>query len=227
MRRWSAPPTWGSTPRHGPGSTTSRATSAGATRRGHPRGRDRRGRGVTMRRLRRRRRRHHTDGFPGLRNHPRRHFATPVVGRTIDQLAVMSIYGPTGATAYFGMTGIGRPQPGRDGRRLGGGRGHRLGGRPDRQDRRRPGGRYRWRAGEVPGGGRRLRFRRVHRLPERATWRLRSSSTVREVSTSTSTTSAGRSSMRCWAAWRRRRGWCCAASSRATSPVSTLDRRTT
>ena len=38
-------------------------------------------------------------------------FATPVVGYT-DQLAVMAIYGPTGATAYFGMTGIGRPQPG-------------------------------------------------------------------------------------------------------------------
>jgi NADPH-dependent curcumin reductase CurA len=38
-------------------------------------------------------------------------FSTPVVGLT-DQLAVMSVYGPTGATAYFGMTGIGRPQPG-------------------------------------------------------------------------------------------------------------------
>jgi NADPH-dependent curcumin reductase CurA len=38
-------------------------------------------------------------------------FSTPVVGLT-DQLAVMSIYGPTGATAYFGMTGIGRPAPG-------------------------------------------------------------------------------------------------------------------
>jgi NADPH-dependent curcumin reductase CurA len=38
-------------------------------------------------------------------------FTTPVVGVT-DQLAVMSVYGPTGATAYFGMTGIGRPQPG-------------------------------------------------------------------------------------------------------------------
>ena len=24
----------------------------------------------------------------------------------------MSVYGPTGATAYFGMTGVGRPQPG-------------------------------------------------------------------------------------------------------------------
>lgn len=39
---------------------------------------------------------------------------TPVPGPAdqVDQLAVMSIYGPTGATAYFGMTGIGRPQPG-------------------------------------------------------------------------------------------------------------------
>ncbi|ORV84564.1 NADP-dependent oxidoreductase [Mycolicibacterium iranicum] len=41
-------------------------------------------------------------------------FTTPVPGRgdQVDQLAVMSIYGPTGATAYFGMTGIGRPQQG-------------------------------------------------------------------------------------------------------------------
>jgi len=38
-------------------------------------------------------------------------FATPVVGLT-DQLAVMSIYGPTGATAYFGMTGVGKPKAG-------------------------------------------------------------------------------------------------------------------
>ncbi|WNG89551.1 NADP-dependent oxidoreductase [Mycobacterium sp. ITM-2016-00317] len=41
-------------------------------------------------------------------------FTTPVPGPgdRVDQLAVMSVYGPTGATAYFGMTGIGRPQPG-------------------------------------------------------------------------------------------------------------------
>ncbi|MBV9320127.1 MAG: NADP-dependent oxidoreductase [Mycobacterium sp.] len=38
-------------------------------------------------------------------------FSTPIPGVS-DQLAVMSVYGPTGATAYFGMTGIGRPQPG-------------------------------------------------------------------------------------------------------------------
>jgi NADPH-dependent curcumin reductase CurA len=39
-------------------------------------------------------------------------FTTPVPGPAVDQLAVMSVYGPTGATAYFGMTGIGKPQPG-------------------------------------------------------------------------------------------------------------------
>lgn len=38
-------------------------------------------------------------------------FSTPVVGFT-DHLAVMSVYGPTGATAYFGMTGVGKPRPG-------------------------------------------------------------------------------------------------------------------
>lgn len=39
-------------------------------------------------------------------------FTTPVPGPAVDQLAVMSVYGPTGATAYFGMTDVGRPQPG-------------------------------------------------------------------------------------------------------------------
>lgn len=39
-------------------------------------------------------------------------FTTPVPGPSVNQLAVMSVYGPTGATAYFGMAGIGRPQPG-------------------------------------------------------------------------------------------------------------------
>lgn len=38
-------------------------------------------------------------------------FSTPIPGES-DQLAIMSVYGPTGATAYFGMTEIGRPQPG-------------------------------------------------------------------------------------------------------------------
>ncbi len=44
-------------------------------------------------------------------------FSTPVPGKThpsgkVDQLAVMSVYGPTGATAYMGMMDIGRPQAG-------------------------------------------------------------------------------------------------------------------
>lgn len=39
-------------------------------------------------------------------------FTTPVAGPAVDQVAVMTVYGPTGATAYFGMNDIGRPQPG-------------------------------------------------------------------------------------------------------------------
>ena len=40
-------------------------------------------------------------------------FCTPVTGMAeVDQPAVMSIYGPTGATAYFGMHDIGRPAEG-------------------------------------------------------------------------------------------------------------------
>ncbi len=37
---------------------------------------------------------------------------TTVIPGVVDQLAMLSIYGSTGATAYFGMTDIGRPQPG-------------------------------------------------------------------------------------------------------------------
>jgi hypothetical protein len=40
-------------------------------------------------------------------------FCTPVTDMDpIDQPAVMSIYGPTGATAYFGMSDIGKPREG-------------------------------------------------------------------------------------------------------------------
>jgi NADPH-dependent curcumin reductase CurA len=39
-------------------------------------------------------------------------FTTPVPGPDVDQLAVMSVSGPTGATAYFGMMGIGKPKAG-------------------------------------------------------------------------------------------------------------------
>jgi NADPH-dependent curcumin reductase CurA len=38
-------------------------------------------------------------------------FSTPIPGES-DQLAIMSVYGPTGATAYFGMTDVGRPVAG-------------------------------------------------------------------------------------------------------------------
>lgn len=37
---------------------------------------------------------------------------TTLVPRDVDQLAMLAVYGSTGATAYFGMTDIGRPQPG-------------------------------------------------------------------------------------------------------------------
>ena len=40
-------------------------------------------------------------------------FCTPVTGfDEVDHPAVLSVYGPTGATAYFGMNDIGRPQEG-------------------------------------------------------------------------------------------------------------------
>lgn len=39
-------------------------------------------------------------------------FSTPIPGES-DQRAIMSVYGSGGATAYFGMKEVGRPQPGR------------------------------------------------------------------------------------------------------------------
>jgi len=38
-------------------------------------------------------------------------FSTPIPGES-DQRAIMSVYGSGGATAYFGMTEVGRPKPG-------------------------------------------------------------------------------------------------------------------
>ena len=38
-------------------------------------------------------------------------FSTLIPG-PVDQLSMLSVYGSTGATAYFGMTDIGKPQPG-------------------------------------------------------------------------------------------------------------------
>jgi len=73
-------------------------------------------------------------------------FSTPIPGES-DQLAIMSVYGPTGATAYSRMTDVGRPQAG-----------DTVVSRPQRappdrwparsQDRRRPGGRHRGWPGE-------------------------------------------------------------------------------
>ncbi|HEY4378301.1 MAG TPA: NADP-dependent oxidoreductase, partial [Acidimicrobiales bacterium] len=37
---------------------------------------------------------------------------TTVIPGVVDQVSMLSVYGSTGATAYFGMTDIGRPQPG-------------------------------------------------------------------------------------------------------------------
>ncbi len=37
---------------------------------------------------------------------------TTVIPGVVDQLAMLSVYGSTGATAYFGMTDIGKPRPG-------------------------------------------------------------------------------------------------------------------
>lgn len=37
---------------------------------------------------------------------------TTVIPGVVDQLAMLSVYGSTGATAYFGMMDIGKPQPG-------------------------------------------------------------------------------------------------------------------
>ena len=37
---------------------------------------------------------------------------TTVIPGVVDQLAMLSVYGSTGATAYFGITDIGKPRPG-------------------------------------------------------------------------------------------------------------------
>ena len=86
--------------------------SAGAVGRGHPRRRDRRGRGIALRRFCRGRRGDHADGLSGLCPHSRRHVQYARRSWPGSQLAAMSVYGPTGATAYFGMTGIGKPRAG-------------------------------------------------------------------------------------------------------------------
>ena len=69
------------------------------------------------------------------------------------RVAPLPIYlgtlGMPGMTAYFGLLDIGKPQPGRDGGRLGRGGRRRLGRRPDREDQGLPRGRHRGRRGQV------------------------------------------------------------------------------
>ena len=110
-RRWCAPPTSGWTPPPVPGSTASPATSRAPAGRRHPGGGigevvasrcDAYAVGDVVTTL---------TGFQEYVIVRDDMFTTPIPGET-DQLAIMSVYGPTGATAYFGMTDIGRPQPG-------------------------------------------------------------------------------------------------------------------
>ena len=90
-------------------------------------------------------------------------FSTPV-RPGLGQLAAISVYGPTGATAYFGMTGIGKPRTGETvvGLRR---RVPPVRRRADRQDRGRSGGRHCRRSREVPRGGGGVRLRRLYQLP--------------------------------------------------------------
>ncbi len=64
----------------------------------------------------------------------------------VSPSAFLGVFGMTGLTAWVGMKEIGKPQPGRDRRRLRRRRRGRLDRRPARQDPRRPGRRHRRRA---------------------------------------------------------------------------------
>ncbi|EUA14560.1 putative nADP-dependent oxidoreductase yfmJ [Mycobacterium kansasii 732] len=141
-------------------------------------------------------------------------FSTPIPGES-DQLAIMSVYGPTGATAYFGMTDIGRPKPGETVVVSA------AAAPPDRWPGRSP-------RSPEPGwwaspAGRRSAGRwsktsdstRVSTTRTR-TWPPPSKRTAPSAWTSTSTTSVAPSSTRCWAGSPTTRGWCCAVSSPVT-----------
>ena len=144
-------------------------------------------------------------------------FSTPVTGMDeVDQLAVMSVYGPTGATAYFGMTDIGRPQAGETVvvSAAAGATGSVAG-----QIAKIAGARV---VG-IAGGPEKCRavvedfgFDACIDYREGNLAAALKQHCPRGRRTSTSTTSAVRSSTPCSAAWRRRRGSCCAASSPAT-----------
>ena len=127
----------------------------------------------------------------------------------------MSIYGPTGATAYFGMTGIGKPQPGETVvvSAAAGATGSVAG-----QIARIAGARV---VG-IAGGPEKCRAvvedfgfdACIDYSEDDLTAALKEH--CPRGSTSTSTTWAARSSTRCSAGWRPRRGSCCAVSSPAT-----------
>src|SRR6516165_7488455 len=135
---------------------------------------------------------------------------TTVIPGVVDQLAMMSVYGSTGATAYFGMTDIGRPKAGETVvvSAAAGATGSLAG-----QIAKIAGARV---VG-IAGGPTKCEVVVEDSDSTRAstirttTCPRRSKSIARAGSTSTSTTSAGRSWTRCWAAWPPRHGWCSAA----------------
>ena len=154
-------------------------------------------------------------------------FCTPVTGMdVVDHRAVMSLYGPTGATAYFGMHDIGRPQEGQTvvvsaaagatgsvaGQiaKIAGARVVGIAGGPEKCRA----------VVEDFGFDACIDYRDGDLEP-------RSSTTARRASTSTSTTSAATSSTPCSAGSPPTPGSSCAGSSPATSPATTPARPTT
>ena len=146
-RRWSAPPTSGSTPPPAPGSTASPATCPRSNRRRHPGCRvgevvasrcDAYAVGDVVTTL---------AGFQEYVIIRDDVFTTPApaIRPAADHVCLRG----TGATAYFGMTDIGTPAPGETVVVSAAAGADRLAGGADRQDRRRQGGRYRGRAAQV------------------------------------------------------------------------------
>ena len=115
------------------------------------------------------------------------------VAEGVSPSAYLGALGMTGLTAWVGIREIGKPQGGRDGRRLGRRRRGRLGRRPARQARRRPRRRHRRRPREVRAAHRAARLRRRRRPPRRGLARSSSRPPPPTASTSTSRTSAARS----------------------------------
>ena len=91
-----------------------------------------------------------------------------VVPAGLDPVEMLSIYGGTGMTAWFGVEDVCELRTG-DTFVVSGAAGAvgSVAGQAALDQGRRAGRRYRRDAGEVPLGGRRARLRRVHRLPGR------------------------------------------------------------